>query len=66
MNTTRERPTKPQRSRWTQVALRVPPDLAEEFARVAASEDRTVSAALRRLMRRHVDAASGKEAPTST
>jgi len=55
-----------QREKWAKVALRVPPDLAEDFARLAASEDRTVSAALRRLMRRHVEAASGKEAPAST
>ncbi len=42
----------------------VPRSLAEAFLRLAASDDRTVSAALRQLIRRHVDesARSGKEA----
>lgn len=36
------------------VALRVPADLAREFERVAVSEERTVSAEIRRLMRLRV------------
>jgi hypothetical protein len=36
------------------VTARVPRDLAVAFEQVARDEDRTVSAELRRLMRRHV------------
>jgi hypothetical protein len=36
------------------VAVRVPADLADAFEEVARSEDRTVSAELRRLMRLRV------------
>lgn len=36
------------------VAVRVPADLARAFERVAASEERTVSAEIRRLMRLRV------------
>jgi hypothetical protein len=36
------------------VAVRVPVDLAREFERVAMSEERTVSAEVRRLMRLRV------------
>lgn len=36
------------------VAVRVPADLAEAFERVAVSEERTVSAEIRRLMRLRV------------
>ncbi len=38
------------------IGLRVPPDLAAEFERVAAGDDRTVSSELRRLMRLRVEA----------
>jgi hypothetical protein len=37
------------------VAVRVPPDLAEAFERVAEREERTVSAEIRRLMRLRVE-----------
>ena len=36
------------------VAVRVPADLAQAFERVAVSEERTVSAEIRRLMRLRV------------
>jgi hypothetical protein len=36
------------------VAVRVPADLAKAFERVAVSEERTVSAEVRRLMRMRV------------
>lgn len=36
------------------VAVRVPRDLARDFAVVAEREERSVSAELRRLMRQHV------------
>lgn len=38
------------------LSFRVPADLLESFERIAASEDRTISAELRRLMRQHVEA----------
>jgi hypothetical protein len=37
------------------VAVRVPADLARAFERVAVSEERTVSAEVRRLMRLRVE-----------
>jgi len=37
------------------VALRVPADLAQAFEEVAVSEERSVSAEIRRLMRRRVE-----------
>lgn len=40
------------------ITARVPADLARAFERVASAEDRSVSAELRRVMRRHVEAAS--------
>ena len=38
----------------TTVAARVPADLFDAFAAIAEREERTVSAELRRVMRRHV------------
>jgi predicted DNA-binding protein len=46
--------------RQVQVSVRVPVEMAEAFERVAASEDRTVSAELRRIMRRHILAVQGQ------
>ena len=43
------------------VTVRVPVDLAEAFGRAAEREDRTISAELRRLMRRRVEEASRQE-----
>ena len=40
--------------RQVQLSFRIPADLAAALERVAATEDRTVSAELRRLIRRHV------------
>ena len=37
-----------------QVSFRIPADLAAALEKVAAREDRTVSAELRRMIRRHV------------
>jgi hypothetical protein len=47
--------------RTVHVTARVPADLARAFERVAVSEDRSVSAELRRVMRRHVDTICGRE-----
>ena len=44
--------------RQVQMSVRLPAELAEALERVAASEDRTVSAELRRIIRRHVSEAS--------
>lgn len=38
----------------TYIGARIPADLAAAFERVAESEDRTVSAELRRVIRQHV------------
>lgn len=40
--------------RQIQMSVRVPVELAEALERVAEKEDRTVSAELRRIIRRHV------------
>jgi hypothetical protein len=40
--------------RQVQLSFRIPAELATALERVAALEDRTVSAELRRLIRRHV------------
>lgn len=58
MNTKRNDTTGAQ----THIGFRVPTELAEEFERVAAENERTVSAELRRLMRKHVDASRPAEA----
>lgn len=39
-----------------QLSFRIPIDLAKALERIAVREDRTVSAELRRLIRRHVEA----------
>lgn len=39
----------------------VPTDLAEQFAAVAASHDRSVSAELRRVLKAHVEAHQSEE-----
>lgn len=43
------------------LGARVPEGLARAFERVATNEDRTVSAELRRLVRRHVEEVLGPE-----
>lgn len=45
---------KPERGKTINVAVRVPVELAAAFGRVAAQEERTVSAEIRRLMRLRV------------
>lgn len=45
---------KPVRKKEVHVAVRVPADLAEAFGEVAANQDRTMSAEIRRLMRQRV------------
>jgi predicted DNA-binding protein len=40
--------------RQVQMSVRLPADLAEALETVAEQEDRTVSAELRRIIRRHV------------
>jgi hypothetical protein len=40
------------------ITARVPVELARAFERLASAEDRSVSAELRRVMRRHVEGAS--------
>lgn len=42
--------------RQVQVSFRIPADHADALERVAALEDRTVSAELRRIIRRHLQA----------
>jgi hypothetical protein len=44
------------------VSVRMPFALADKLERMAAEEDRTLSAELRRLIRRHVETAERKEA----
>lgn len=46
-------PEQPQQGSY--IGARVPTELALEFERLARAEDRTVSAELRRLIRRHVE-----------
>jgi hypothetical protein len=46
---------RPKQRETVSVAVRVPTDLARAFERVAVSEERTVSAEIRRLMRLRVD-----------
>lgn len=47
------------------ITARVPRDLAMAFERVASEQDRSVSAELRRAMRRHVEAcADGLRGPS--
>jgi hypothetical protein len=46
---------RPKKGETVSVAVRVPADLARAFERIAASEERTVSAEVRRLMRLRVD-----------
>jgi hypothetical protein len=41
--------------RTVHITARVPVELAEEFERVANEEDRSISAELRRAMRRHIE-----------
>jgi hypothetical protein len=45
------------------IGLRVEPDLAAAFERIAASEERTLSAELRRLMRQRVEEADPGQRP---
>jgi hypothetical protein len=45
----------PAKQETVSVAVRVPADLARAFERVAVSEERTVSAEVRRLMRLRVE-----------
>ena len=46
--------TEPRGHPQVQMSIRLPADLAEALEKKAKSEDRTVSAELRRLIRRHV------------
>jgi hypothetical protein len=45
---------KPEAGEMVRVAVRVPADLADAFERVAASQERTISGEIRRLMRLRV------------
>jgi hypothetical protein len=47
-----------------QLSVRVPTDLVEALTRVAAEQDRTVSAELRRMIRRHVGDREGAVSPS--
>lgn len=54
MNTKRN--IAPEPTQTVHIGFRVPEDLAENFERVAADNERTVSAELRHLMRQRVEA----------
>ena len=47
-----------------QLSVRVPTDLVEALTRVAEEQDRTVSAELRRIIRRHVGEREGAVSPS--
>ena len=50
---------------WARIAVRVPRELVEAFARLASANDRSVSGELRKLMRDHVSSAGEEVSPTS-